>query len=326
MYKSLKLKSMALFALLLSCQESKSSDPLPSWNDTGSKRAIVQFVNKVSTKGSENYVPPDKRIAVFDNDGTLWSEKPAYFQLLFAIDRVKELADQHPDWKTTQPFQAVIEGNLEALSEGGYENLFKLMTETHSGMTTEEFEKMVEKWITTAMHSEKKTLYTDLVYKPMLELISYLQENQFKVYIVSGGGIEFMRVFSERVYGIPRENVIGSSLKTAYESSNGNTKIVRLPEINTINDGKIKPAGINLHIGQRPLMAFGNSDGDFEMLEWAADNSGPSFAGIVHHDDADREWAYDRESKVGRLSKGLDEADSRGWTVISMKRDWKTIY
>ena len=268
---------------------------------------------------------PD-RIAVFDNDGTLWSEQPMYFQAFFIFDRIKQLAPQHPEWKTKEPFASVLKGDVKSTLAGGEHALLELAMATHAGMTTEEFEKIVRDWITTAKHPKTGRLYTEMVYQPMLELLAYLRANGFKTFIVSGGGIEFMRPWTERVYGIPPEQVIGSSIKTKYEIRDGKPVLVRLPELNFIDDKAGKPVGINQHIGRRPIMAFGNSDGDFQMLEWTTSGPGPRFGLLVHHDDADREWAYDRQSSIGRLDRGLDEAADRGWTVVDMKKDWSNVY
>jgi len=304
----------------------QNQNVLPSWNDSGPKKAIIEFVGRVTSEGSPDYVAPAERIATFDNDGTLWSEQPVYFQLTFALDRVKALAPQHPEWKAQQPFKAVLEGDLDTVLEGGKHALLELVMATHTGMNTEEFAKTVQDWITKAKHPKTGRLYTEMVYQPMLELLSYLRANGFKTYIVSGGGIEFMRPWTERVYGIPPEQVIGSSVKTKFELQDGKPVLVRLPEINFIDDKAGKPVGINQHIGQRPIAAFGNSDGDLQMLQWVAAGSRTSFCLYVHHTDAEREWAYDRKSNIGRLDKGLDEAKARGWTVVDMKKDWKTIF
>jgi len=263
---------------------------------------------------------------VFDNDGTLWSEQPAYFQLLFAIDRVKALAPKHPEWKSQQPFKAALDGDMEALAASGEKGLLTLVMATHAGMTTGEFREIVKDWLATARHPKSERSYNELVYQPMLELLAYLRANGFKTYIVSGGGIEFMRAWVEEAYGVPPEQVIGSSIKTKYEVHNGVPAIVRLPEMNFLDDKAGKPVAINQHIGRRPIAAFGNSDGDFEMLEWATSGPGRRFGLIVHHDDAEREYAYDRNSHVGRLARGLDEGPKRGWTIVSMKRDWKRIF
>jgi phosphoglycolate phosphatase-like HAD superfamily hydrolase len=303
------------------------ADALPSWNDTAPRKAIVEFVEKVTTKGSPDFVPEDQRIATFDNDGTLWSEQPAYFQLLFALDRVKALAPQHPEWKNTEPFASLLKGDLKGVAASGEKGLLEIVAATHAGMSTEEFEKIVTDWISTAKHPQTGKLYTEMVFQPMLELLAYLRANGFKTFIVSGGGIEFMRPWTERVYGIPPEQVVGSSIKTKYEMANGKPVLMRLPEVNFIDDKAGKPVGINSHIGRRPIAAFGNSDGDRQMLEWTQDGNGARLMMLVHHDDAKREWAYGPESKVGTFSDSLmQEAQKNGWTVISMKDDWKTIY
>jgi phosphoserine phosphatase len=280
----------------------------------------------VTDKGGPDYVPPAERIAVFDNDGTLWSEKPLYFQLLFAIDRIKALAPQHPEWKTQQPFKAVLENDIKALAASGEKGLIQLVMASHAGMTTDEFEQIVTDWMATAKHPRFKRPYTELVYQPMLELLQYLRDNGFKTFIVSGGGIEFMRPFTEKVYGIPPEQVIGSSIKTKFEMQDGKPVLVRLPEIFFIDDKAGKPVGIQKFIGRRPIAAFGNSDGDLQMLQWTTAGKGKRFALIVHHTDSEREYAYDKESHVGRLDKALDEAKANEWIVVSMKKDWKVIY
>lgn len=301
-------------------------DPLPSWNDGPTKDSIVKFVKRVTTKGNPDFVSPDERIATFDNDGCLWSEKPYYFQLAFAIDRVKELAKDHPEWKSEQPFKAVLENDLETVSQSGIEGLVKLVMASHAGMTTEEFAQTARQWLDTARHPRFNRRYDELTFQPMLELLAYLRANEFKTFIVSGGGIEFLRVFAETAYGIPPERVIGSSVKTEFELRDGNPVLVRLPEIDFVDDKAGKPVGINSHIGRRPIASFGNSDGDLQMLQWTAAGDGARLCLLVHHTDAQREWAYDRDSPVGRLDKALTEANQRGWTVVDMKRDWKTIY
>jgi hypothetical protein len=286
----------------------------------------VEFVAKVTKKGSPDFVPVAERITVFDNDGTLWSEQPAYFQLLFAIDRVKALAPQHPEWKDRQPFKFALAGDLKGVLVSGEHELLELVMASHAGMTTEEFETIVKAWLAKAQHPRFKRPYTDLVYQPMRELLTYLRANDFKTFIVSGGGIEFVRVFSEEVYGVPPEQVIGSSIKTKFEWRDGKPVLVRLPEVNFIDDKEGKPVGIQMHIGRRPIAAFGNSDGDLQMLQWTAAGSGPRLMGFVHHTDAEREWAYDRQSHAGRLDKALDEARQRSWAVVDMKRDWKRVF
>jgi phosphoglycolate phosphatase-like HAD superfamily hydrolase len=273
-----------------------------------------------------DFVPEAERIAVFDNDGTLWSEQPAYFQLFFAVDRVKAMAPEHPEWKTQQPFKAVLEDDMEALAAAGEHGVVELVMASHTGVTTVEFEAIVTDWIATARHPKTGRLYTEMVFQPMLELLDYLRASGFKTFIVSGGGIEFMRPWTEEVYGIPPEQVVGSSVKTKFEMRDGEPILVRLPEMNFIDDKEGKPVGINSHIGRRPIAAFGNSDGDLQMLQWTAAGDGPSFCLYVHHTDAEREWAYDRGSHIGGLDKGLDEAAARGWTVVDMKSDWKVVY
>jgi phosphoserine phosphatase len=302
------------------------ADPLPHWKDTAPKKAITDFVAKVTKEGSADYVPPAERIAVFDNDGTLWCEQPMYVQLAFALDRVKALAPKHPEWKEKQPFKAVLEGDHEALAASGEKGLAEIIAATHAGMTVEEFDAIAGEWIRTARHPKYKRPYTQCVYQPMVELLTYLRANGFKTFIVSGGGIEFMRPWVEKVYGIPPEQVVGSSIKTKYEVRNGKPVLVRLPEIDFIDDKAGKPVGIGKFIGRRPIMAFGNSDGDFEMLEYATAGEGPRFGLIVHHTDEVREYAYDRKSPFGKLDKALDEGPKRGWTVASMKDDWLSIF
>jgi phosphoserine phosphatase len=303
-----------------------TADPLPSWQDGAARKAITSFVQKVTEKDSPDFVPVTERIAVFDNDGTLWSEQPAYFQALFVFDRVRELAPQHPAWKDQEPFASVLRGDLQGALAGGEHALLEMVMATHAGTTTEEFETIVTRWITTARHPKTGRLYTEMVYQPMLELLAYLRANGFKTFIVSGGGIEFMRPWAEKVYGVPPEQVIGSSIRTRYELRDGKPALARLPELNFLDDKDGKPVAIQQHIGRRPIMAFGNSDGDFQMLEWTTAGAGPRFGMIVHHDDAAREFAYDRQSPIGRLDKGLDEGPKRGWTVLSMKDDWKSIH
>jgi haloacid dehalogenase-like hydrolase len=303
-----------------------STDPMPSWNDTAPKKAIAAFVARVTKAGSREFIPPGERIAVFDNDGTLWAEQPMYFQLLFALDRIKALAPQHPEWKHSEPFAALLKGDVIGALGGGKKAMVELVMATHAGMTTEEFEVIVKEWIASARHPVTKRPYTEMVYQPMLELLAYLRANEFRTYIVSGGGVEFMRPWVEKVYGVPPEQVIGSSIKTKFELRDGKPVLVRLPELNFIDDQAGKPVGIHQFIGRRPIAAFGNSDGDLEMLQWTAARSGASFCLYVHHTDALREWAYDRRSHFGQLERGLDEANARGWTVVSMKDDWRTIF
>jgi len=300
--------------------------PLPSWNDGTGRQSILAFVTAVNAEGAGTYIKPSERIAVFDNDGTLWAEQPMYFQAFFIFDRIKQLAPQHPEWKEQEPFASVLKGDVQSALAGGERALIEMAMATHAGMTTDEFELIVSEWIATARHPVTGKLYTEMVYQPMLELLDYLRANGFKTFIVSGGGIEFMRPWAERVYGIPPEQVIGSSIKTRYELRDGKPVLARLPELNFINDKEGKPVGIQQYIGRRPIVAFGNSDGDFQMLEWTTAGDGPRLGVYIHHDDADREWAYDRDSHIGKLARGLDEAAMRGWTVVSMKNDWKAIF
>ncbi len=313
--------------LSLGTTPSQAGNQLASWNDGEARKSIVEFVAKVTRPGSPEFVPVAERIAVFDNDGTLWIEQPMYVQLAFALDRVKALATQHPEWKTTQPFKAVLDGDLAAVAASGEHGLSTIMMASHAGMTTDEFERIVSSWIKTARHPRFDRPYTELAFQPMLEVLSYLRANGFKTFIVSGGGVEFMRPWAERVYGIPPEQVIGSSIKTKFELRAGGTPVlVRLPEVNFVDDKDGKPVGINQHIGRRPIAAFGNSDGDLQMLQWTAAGDGARLCVIVHHTDAKREYAYDRASKIGRLDAALDQAARRGWTVVDMKTDWNGIF
>ncbi|MEK1897415.1 MAG: HAD family hydrolase [Rhizobium sp.] len=313
--------------LFLAASASAQSDPLPSWNDTGPKSAIVSFVEKVTQQGSPDFVTEPERIAVFDNDGTLWVEHPMYTQLAFALDRVKTLAPQHPEWKNIQPFQAVLEGDVKTLAASGEKGLLELIMVTHAGMTNDDFQKVVTDWLSTARDPKFKRPYTELVYQPMVELLSYLRANGFKTFIVSGGGVEFMRPWTEKVYGVPPEQVIGSSIKTEFKMQDDMPTLRRLPEVNFIDDKAGKPVGINEQIGRRPIAAFGNSDGDLEMLQWTTMAGAPARLGmLVHHTDGEREYAYDRNTEFGRLDKALDAAAITGWTVIDMKNDWKQIF
>lgn len=303
-----------------------AEDPLPSWKDTGPKKAIVAFVEKVTKEGGADFVPVSERIATFDNDGTLWAEQPMYFQAMFVIDRVRALAPEHPEWKEKEPFASVLKHDMKAVAAAGEKGLLAMVAATHAGMTTDDFAKTVSDWIGTAKHPKTGRLYTEMVYQPMLELTAYLRANGFKTFIVSGGGIEFMRPWTEKVYGIPPEQVVGSSGKLKYEMKDGRPVLMKLPEIDLIDDKEGKPVGIQSHIGRRPIAAFGNSDGDLQMLQWTMAGAGPRFAMLVHHTDAEREWAYDRESHIGQLNKALDEAKAKGWTVVSMKDDWSEIF
>ena len=315
-----------LCALACTTAAAKPADPLPSWNDSKAKQAIIEFVAKVTKEGSPDFVPVAERIATFDNDGTLWAEQPLYFQFLFAMDRVKVLAPEHPDWKDKEPFASLLKGDVKGALAGGERALMAILAATMSGLTTEEYEKVVKDWVATARHPKTRLLYTEMVYQPMIELLAYLRANGFKTFIVSGGGIEFMRAFAERVYGIPPEQVIGTSGKLKFEIRDGKPVLVKLPEVEFVDDKEDKPVGIQKFIGRRPIAAFGNSDGDLQMLQWTAAGSGARFCLYVHHTDAEREWAYDRTSHIGKLDKGLDEAAQRGWTVVDMKKDWKTIF
>jgi haloacid dehalogenase-like hydrolase len=318
--------SLAALAILSQAVPAVAQDALPSWNDGDAKSSIVDFVTAVTTEGGPNYVAPADRVATLDNDGTLWSEQPYYFQLAFALDRIKALAPDHPEWQDTEPFKSVLAGDLKGVAASGKKGLAQILAASHTGMTTDEFAAIVSEWISTARHPVTGKRYTEMVYQPMLELLDYLRSNDFEVYIVSGGGIEFMRPWTEEVYGVPPENVVGSSVKTKLQARNGSPVIVRLPELNFMDDKEGKPIGINQHIGKRPIAAFGNSDGDFEMLDWTTSGDGLRFGMIVHHDDAEREYAYDRDSHIGQLKKGLDLGPERGWTIVSMKNDWKVIY
>jgi len=322
---------LAAAALVLGCMVASTSaapapDPLPSWNDTAPKQALVAFVERVTKAGSPDFVPPAERVATFDNDGTLWAEQPIYFQFQFAIERVKALAPQHPEWKTTEPFNQVLEGDREAFLAGGAKSVTAVLAAAQSGMTTDEFGTIVKDWLGTARHPKTGRPYTDMVYRPMLEVLTYLRANGFKTFIVSGGAVDFMRAFAESVYGVPPEQVVGTQGKLHYEMRDGKPVLVKLPEVLFLDDKEGKPAGIQSFIGRRPIAAFGNSDGDLQMLESTTAAPGPRLVLIVHHDDAAREWAYDRASRIGKLDQALDEAAVKGWTVVSMKADWKRIF
>jgi len=322
---------MIAFAVAVFAIPACAADPLPSWKDTATKRSIVAFVQKVTTKDSPGYVPPADRIATFDNDGTLWSEQPIYVQLAFALDRVKAMAPKHPEWQDKQPFKGVLEDDLKAVMAGGKNSLVEMIAATHAGMTAEQFSATANNWLQTARHPRFDRRYTELIYQPMLELLAYLRANGFKTFIVTGGGVEFVRVFAEKLYGIPPEQVVGSSIRTKFELRDGRPAIVRLPEIDFIDDKAGKPVGIQKFIGRRPIFAAGNSDGDLQMLQYTtirrgASDTTPRFGLIVRHTDSEREWAYDRNSAVGRLDKALIEARQRGWTIIDMKADWARIY
>jgi hypothetical protein len=317
---------LVMVLALSSSARAEPVDPLASWNDGAAKARIVAFTQAVTEPGGKEFVAPAERIAVFDNDGTLWAEQPAYFQAFFIMDRVKALSPKHPEWKTQEPYASLLKGDLKAAMAGGEKALLQLAMSTHAGMTSDEFARIVSDWIATARHPKTGRLLTDMTYQPMKELLAYLRANGFKTYIVSGGGIEFMRPWAEKVYGVPPEQVIGSSIKTKFEWRDGQPVLVRLPELNFINDKGGKPVGIQQHIGRRPIAAFGNSDGDYEMLTWTTAAPGARLGVMVHHDDAEREFAYDRRSHIGKLDRGLDDAGARRWTVVSMKADWKTVF
>jgi phosphoserine phosphatase len=322
----MNLRNTLLCLVLAGISTADAQDILPSWNETPSKKAITAFVENVTRKDGPGFVPPAERIAVFDNDGTLWSEQPMYFQAFFIFDRIKALAPQHPEWKKQEPFASVLRGDLKGALADGEKALLELVMASHAGMDSGEFEKLVTEWIATAKHPQTGRLLTEMVYQPMLELLAYLRANGFKTYLVSGGGIEFMRPWAERVYGVPPEQVIGSSIQTQYAVRDGKPLLLRLPKLNFVDDKAGKPVAIQQHIGRRPIAAFGNSDGDFEMLEWTTSGPGPRLGVIVHHNDAEREYAYDRKSHIGKLDKGLDAAPVRGWTVVSMKGDWTAVF
>lgn len=304
------------------------SDPLPSWNDNANKKAIIDFVTKTTTEGSADFIPVADRIACFDNDGTLWSEQPMYFQLAFAIDQVKIMAKDHPEWNNKEPFKALLEDDMKKVMNGGEQALFQLVAASHAGMSTEEFDKNVADWIKTAKHPKTGKLYNEMVFQPMIELLHYLQSKDYKTFIVSGGGIDFMRVWAEKIYNIPSYQIIGSSIKTKYEvGENGVPKLIKLPELNFNNDKEGKPVGIHQHIGKRPVLAFGNSDGDYQMLQWTTTAKDyPRLGLILHHTDSEREWAYDRDSHIGKLDKGLNDATKNGWLLVNMKEDWNKVF
>jgi phosphoglycolate phosphatase-like HAD superfamily hydrolase len=314
------------FTVLASAPVVAQDKPLPSWNEGPAKTAIIDFVERVTNRNGQDWVPPEDRVATFDNDGTLWSEQPIYFQGMFIFDRIKAMAPQHPEWREEQPFKAALEGDLKTLAAGGMASLNKLLMTTHAGMTTDEFAVIVTDWLKTARHPRFQRPYNELTFRPMVELIGYLQQSGFRTYIVSGGGVEFMRTWAEDAYGIPPERVIGSTIKLKYDLDNDKPVLRRLSEIEFIDDGPGKPVAIGRLIGKRPIFAAGNSDGDLQMLQWTTLASGPRFGLIVHHTDGEREWEYDRQSMVGKLDKALDEAPRRGWTVVDMKKDWATIY
>jgi Phosphoserine phosphatase len=320
-----RLWVLALFAAWVSTAAAQT-DPLPSWNDGPTKQAIIAFVTDVTREGSPDFIPPPERIATFDNDGTLWIEQPIYVQFAFALDRTRALAPHHPEWKNTQPFKAVLEGDMAAVAAADEHGAVEIVATTHAGMTPEEFRQTVKEWLATAKHPRFDRRYDELVYQPMLEVLAYMRANGFKTFIVSGGGIEFMRAFAPELYGIPPEQIVGSSIVTTFERRDGRPTLFRLPKVNFVDDGPGKPVGINQHIGLRPVAAFGNSDGDLEMLQWTTETGGRRLGVLVHHTDAEREYAYDRQSKVGRLDKALDAATLDRWTVVDMKHDWNVIF
>ena len=316
--------SMSTTSLALG-ERAQDQTPLPSWNDGPAKQSILDFVRGVTTTCDPQFVKPEERIAVFDNDGTLWTEQPTYFQVAFILDRLKALVPQHPEWKEDPLIGAVLKGDLQPVVAGGMEAAAKLVMVTHAGMTTDEFSTIVEDWLVDARHPKFDRPYTDLIFQPMLELLAYLRANDFKTFIVSGGGVEFMRVWAEKVYGIPPEQVIGSSIVTKFEMLAGTPVLTRLAQMNFIDDHAGKPVGINSHIGRKPIAAFGNSDGDLQMLQWTAAGTGTKFGLLVHHTDSVREYAYE-VSAFGKLDVALKEAETRGWTVVDMKQDWNQIY
>jgi phosphoserine phosphatase len=325
-----------LLVLMSSCQKAQekmetasivSADPLPSWNEVGSKKAIIDFVTKTTTEGTADFIPVSDRIACFDNDGTLWSEQPLYFQFIFAIERVKELAPQHPEWKTQEPFNFILKGDMKSALAGGSKTLMQIVVATQTGMSSEEFNAQVNHWLATAKHPKFNRAYNELIYQPMLELLAYLRANDFKTFIVSGGEEAFMCAWVDKAYGIPCEQVVGTLMTSTYEVKNDTPRIMRNAELDIMNDGKGKPVNIYNQIGKRPVFSVGNSDGDYEMLQWTTTATGyPRFGMIVHHTDSVREWAYDRQSHIGKLEKGLDDATKYNWLIVDMKADWKKIY
>jgi len=322
----IRLIGSAVLLFVAAAASAHADDPLPSWEEVKSKHAIMKFVEQVTAEGTSDFVPVSERIAVFDNDGTLWAEQPAYFQLLFAIDRVKALSNSHPEWKTEEPFASLLKGDLKAALAGGDRAVLDIIMATHAGMTTDEFAQIVKDWIGSARHPTSGKRYTEMVYQPMQELLAYLRSNGFKTFIVSGGGIEFMRPWVEAVYGVPPEQVVGSSIVTTYEVRDGTPVLLRQPKLNFLDDKDGKPIAINQHIGRRPIAAFGNSDGDLAMLQWTCLQRRLSFCLFVHHTDNEREWSYDRQSHIGRLDKGLDVAAENGWMTVDMKADWRRIF
>lgn len=330
------LQALTISVICISCEtktehqniSQQETDPLPSWNEGNTKKSLIDFISKTTTEGSTDFIPVTDRIACFDNDGTLWSEQPMYFQLAFALDQVKTLAPQHPEWKTNQPFKALLEGDLKTALAGGEKALLQIVGATHSGMTTDEFEKSVTDWMATAVHPKTGKHYNEMIFQPMVELLNYLRANGYKTFIVSGGGVDFMRPWVEQTYGIPPDQVVGSSAKVKYEvKEDGTPVLIKLPELNFIDDKEGKPVGIHQYIGKRPVFTAGNSDGDYAMLQWTSTATGyPRFGMIVHHTDSVREWAYDRQSHIGNLEKGLNDASKYNWLIVDMKNDWKEIF
>lgn len=323
---SSSVRSLVFIALVVSCQAPPAADPLASWNEGAAKSVIVDFVHRVTDPAHADYRPVEERVAVFDNDGTLWAEQPVYFQLSYALDRVRALAPRHPEWGASDPFRAVLDDDREAMSAFGMADLMTIIGATHAGMTVQDFRATARAWLDSARHPRFDRLYRQLTYQPMVELLDYLRANDFQVWIVSGGGIEFLRSIADEAYGVPPEQVIGSSTQAEYRVDDGGPTIVKLPELGSFNDKESKPINTNLHIGRKPILAFGNSDGDFAMLEYTTTASGARLGLLLHHDDGQREWAYDRESHVGRLARGLDEAAERGWVVVSMARDFGIVF
>lgn len=303
------------------------ADPLPSWNNTETKRAILEFVEATTTPGSERYIDPAARIATFDNDGNLWAEQPVYFQLIYALDKAKAMVEADPSLAEKSPgVKAAAVGDMQALLADGHKGMLEVMAMSHSGMTTDEFKDEVDKWLETTKHPVTGRRFDEMIYQPMLELLTYLRDKGYKTYIVSGGGIDFIRVFSERAYGIPPEQVVGSSIKATFVVSEGDADTVKSPELFFIDDKEGKPVAINHHIGRRPVIASGNSDGDLQMMQYATRGDRNALAILLHHTDENREWAYDKGSKVGGLDMALEEANQRGWVVIDMKNDWRTVF
>lgn len=317
---------VAVFSLATLASTCFAQEPLPSWRDGNSKQQILSFIKKVTDPASKDYVSPPARIATFDNDGTLWAEQPFYFQLMFAFDRVRQLAPSHPDWRSIEPYASIIKGDYKNAMAAGEKPLLKIVAEMHAGVSSEEFNAIVSEWFKIARHPTTQRPYNEMIYQPMLELLDYLRANGFRTFIVSGGGIDFLRVFAEQAYGIPPEQVVGSSLKARYEVRDGVPVIIKQADLNFVDDKEGKPVGIHQYIGRRPIFAAGNSDGDYQMLQWTTTGAGARFGMIVHHTDAKREWAYDRDSAVGHLAKGLDDANAMGWTIVDMKAEWKTVY